>query len=241
MAVTGDPKSGGIGSGIIVTDEATTTTLGSLSDPGTAIAIAGIFLTSALMVRQLPGALLLGIIGTSLVGWMLGIAEAPAKIIEIPPLPTALWGQAIQAASSLSVPSFFLNIIPVLLVFLFVDLFDTIGTLTGLGVQAGYMDENGQLPRAKSALMADAVGTTLGAILGTSTVTTYVESASGVSQGGRTGLTGLVVAILFLVSIFFIPLLEAIPAFATAGALLMVGILMAGSAIRSRQKLKGIP
>jgi AGZA family xanthine/uracil permease-like MFS transporter len=158
----------------------------------------------------------------------LGIAEAPAKIVEIPPWPAALWGQSIQAATSLSVSSF-LNIIPVLLVFLFVDLFDTIGTLTGLGIQAGYINESGQLPRGKSALMADAVGTTLGGIFGTSTVTTYVESAAGVSQGGRTGFTGIVVAVLFLVSVFFIPLLQAIPAFATAGALLMVGILMARS------------
>jgi AGZA family xanthine/uracil permease-like MFS transporter len=228
IAVTGDPASAGTGSGIIVIDEDTTTTLGNLSNPATAIAIVGIFLTSALTVRRIQGALLFGIMGTALVGWILGIAEAPAKIVEIPPWPAALWGQSIQAATSLSVSSF-LNIIPVLLVFLFVDLFDTIGTLTGLGIQAGYINESGQLPRGKSALMADAVGTTLGGIFGTSTVTTYVESAAGVSQGGRTGFTGIVVAVLFLVSVFFIPLLQAIPAFATAGALLMVGILMARS------------
>ncbi|WP_071518596.1 NCS2 family permease [Geitlerinema sp. PCC 9228] len=242
IAVTGDPESGSSGSGIIAIDQATTTTLGNLANPATVLAIAGIFLTAILMVRRIQGALLLGILGTAWLGWILGIAAAPAKIVEIPPFPTDLWGQAISAITNLPVRSFF-NIIPVLLVFLFVDLFDTIGTLTGLGIQAGYINENSQLPRGKSAFMADAVGTTVGAILGTSTVTTYVESAAGVSQGGRTGFTGLVVAVLFLISIFFIPLLAAIPAFATAGALLMVGILMAGSIqnIRWHDPAEAIP
>lgn len=111
-------------------------------------------------------------------------------------------------------------------VFLFIDLFDTTSTLASVSTQAGYIDENGELPRASEALMADAVGTSVGAILETSTVTTYIESATGVSEGGLTGFTAVVVAALSSLSIFFIPLLATIPAFATAPALLVVGVLM---------------
>ena len=116
-----------------------------------------------------------------------------------------------------------------MLVFLFVDIFDTIGTLAGVGKQAGYINERGELPRANSALMADAVGTVAGAVLGVSTVTTFVESAAGVSEGGRTGFTAAVVSGLFFVSILFAPIFVAIPAFATAPALVVIGVLMMSS------------
>ncbi len=116
-----------------------------------------------------------------------------------------------------------------LLVFLFVDIFDTIGTISGLASQAGYIDEKGELPRANEVLMADAIATTAGSIMGSSTVTTSVESASGVAEGGRTGFTALVVAVLFLFAMFFIPIFEAIPAFATTPALVITGVLMLSS------------
>ena len=121
------------------------------------------------------------------------------------------------------------NLLAIIFVFLFVDTFDTVGTLTGVGVKAGFMDEKGELPHAEKAFMADAIGTTAGAALGTSTVATFIESASGVSEGGRSGFTAVVTSILFALAIFFTPLLSAIPPFATAPVLLIVGVLMAGS------------
>ncbi len=135
------------------------------------------------------------------------------------------------------------DFVAVTFVFLFIDIFDTIGTLSGVGIQAGYINAKGELPRANQALMADAIGTTVGAFLGTSTVTTYIEPAAGVSEGGRTGFVAVIVAILFNDSIFFIPLISAIPAFATVPALLIVGVLMAGNvrAIRWDDPAESIP
>lgn len=126
---------------------------------------------------------------------------------------------------------FSLDMVLIVFTFMFVDLFDTVGTLVGVASKSGMMDEQGNIPRVKSALMADAVGTTVGAICGTSTVTTYVESASGVAEGGRTGLTALTVAGLFLVALFMAPLFAIIPAAATASALVMVGLFMMSSVV----------
>ena len=120
--------------------------------------------------------------------------------------------------------------ISIIFVFLFVDLFDTIGTLTGLGSKAGYIDSEGKFPGVEKAFMADAVGTTAGAVLGTSTVTTYIESASGIYEGGRTGLTAVVAALLFIVAMLFIPFFAGIPSFATAPALILVGVMMMSAA-----------
>lgn len=226
IALSGDPAKGG--AGIIVASEATKTTLGDLSQPTTLVAIAGILITSAFVARRLKGALLWGIGATALLGWILGIAPWPSGIVGLPQWPGDLLGQAIFGLGQLGQINL-LDFFAVMFVFLFVDLFDTIGTLTGVGIQAGYITPEGELPRANEALMADAVGTTVGAILGTSTVTTYIESASGVAEGGRTGFTAVVVACLFILSIFFIPLLSGIPAFATTPALLIVGVLMAGN------------
>ena len=121
------------------------------------------------------------------------------------------------------------NFLSVLLVFLFVDIFDTIGTLSGLASQAGYLDEKGQIPRANQVLLSDAIATTAGAVMGSSTVVTSVESASGIAAGGRTGFTAFIAGMLFLASMFFIPVFEAIPAFATTPALVITGVLMTGS------------
>jgi AGZA family xanthine/uracil permease-like MFS transporter len=226
IALSGDPTQGG--AGIIASSEATKTTLGNLGQPPTLMAIAGILITSAFVARRLKGALLWGILATALLGWILGVAPWPTGIVALPQWPGDLLGQAIFGLGQLGTTNT-LDFLAVMFVFLFVDLFDTIGTLTGVGIQAGYINEEGELPRASQALMADAVGTTAGAILGTSTVTTFIESASGVAEGGRTGFTSVVVAGLFVLSIFFIPLLAGIPAFATAPALLIVGVLMAGN------------
>jgi AGZA family xanthine/uracil permease-like MFS transporter len=214
--------------GIITASEATVTTLADLKQPETIISIVGILITFALASRGIMGALLWGIIITASAGWLLNIAPAPESIIAVPQPPVDLFGQAFIGFSGVWQTNIW-EIFSVTFVFLFVDLFDTVGTLTGLGMKAEYIDQNGRFPRVNRALMADAVGTTFGAILGTSTVTSYIESASGISVGGRSGLTAVVTACCFLLSIFLIPLISAIPEFATTPALLMVGILMISS------------
>jgi len=240
IALSGNPEVGG--AGIIVASEATKTTLGDLSRPETLMGLVGILLTSAFIARRLKGALLWGILATALLGWILGITPWPQGIVGLPLWPGNLLGQAIAGFGQIGAAGI-TNFLAVLFVFLFVDLFDTIGTLSGIGIQAGYVQADGQLPRANQALMADAVGTTAGALIGTSTVTSYIESASGIAEGGRSGFTAVVVAICFIVSIFFIPLLSAIPGYATAPALLMVGVLMVGSvaAIRWADPAEAIP
>ncbi|WP_041237987.1 NCS2 family permease [Gloeothece citriformis] len=217
-----------INGGIILPSETTTTTLTNFNQPTPLMAVVGILITSAFVARRISGALLWGILATALLGWILQISPFPSAIVAIPPFPKDLLGQALIGFWQVDLQRIW-DFIAVTFVFLFVDLFDTIGTLTGVGTQAGYIDENGELPKANPALMADAIGTTLGALLGTSTVTTYIESASGISEGGKTGFTGVVVAILFTLSIFFIPVISAIPAYATVPALLIVGVLMAGN------------
>ena len=216
------------GAGLIVANEVTKTDFGSLAQPQTLMAIFGIFLTAFFMVRRIKGALLWGIIGTALLGWVFGVATAPQGLASIPAFPQDLFGAAFIGLGGIN-GSNWIDFIAVLFVFLFVDMFDTIGTLAGVGMQAGYIDENGELPRANQALTADAIATTTGAILGTSSVTTFVESASGVAEGGRTGFTAVVVAVLFFISLIFTPIFEAIPAFATTPALTIVGVLMMAS------------
>lgn len=229
------------GSGIIVRSEATTTALGDFSQPTPLLAVVGFLITAAFVARRVTGALLWGIFATAILAWILGITPLPEGIVGLPVFPVDLFGQAFMGLSEIRLN--FWDFVAVLFVFLFVDLFDTIGTLTGVGIQAGYINEEGELPRANAALMADAIGTTAGAILGTSTVTTYIESAAGVAEGGRTGFTAVVAAILFILSIFFIPLIAAIPAFATVPALLIVGVLMMGNitGIRWSDPAESIP
>ncbi|MBD1937948.1 NCS2 family permease [Microcoleus sp. FACHB-68] len=226
IALAGDPVTGG--AGIIVADPVTKTALGNFNQPQTLMAIAGIAIASALVARRINGALLWAILATALLGWILGVSPWPNGIVALPQMPVDLMGQAIIGLSGLTQSNFW-DVLAVTFVFFFVDLFDTIGTLAGVGIQAGYIDQNGELPRSKEALLADALGTTIGAVLGTSCVTTYIESAAGVSEGGRTGFTAVIVAALFALSVFFIPLLSAIPAYATTPALLIVGVLMAGN------------
>lgn len=213
------------GAGLIMINEVTKTTFGSFRNPQTILAVVGIFMTVFFMVRRIKGALLWGIVGTALLGWIFGVAAAPKGIIALPTFPTHLFGQSFVGLGGINASNF-IDFIAVMLVFLFVDMFDTIGTLTGVGTQAGYINEKGELPRANQALFADAVATTTGAIIGNSAVTTFVESASGVAEGGRTGFTAVIVAGLFALSLFFGPVIEAIPGFATAPTLMIVGVLM---------------
>ncbi|ACX72474.1 MAG: NCS2 family permease [Methanococci archaeon] len=206
--------------GIIVESKATLVTLGNIMNPSALLAMFGIFLTSILVSRNVIGAILLGIIITSLLGMILGISPFPDGIFSMPPsiAPTFLQLDVMGALN--------LGLLTIVLAFFFVDMFDTLGTLSALASQAGYLDEEGKLPRVEKALMADATGTVVGSLLGTSTVTTYIESASGIAIGGRTGFVSVVVAVLFLLALFFYPVVKAIPAYATASALVIVGALM---------------
>jgi AGZA family xanthine/uracil permease-like MFS transporter len=213
------------GAGLIVANEVTKTAFGSFREPATLLATFGIFISAMFMIRRIKGALLWGIAGTAILGWLFGVANPPSGILAIPVFPSNLFGAAFTGLGGINAGNI-IDFLAVLLVLLFVDMFDTIGTLMGVGTQAGYIDENGELPRANQALSADAIATTAGAVMGTSTVTTFAESASGVAEGGRSGLTAVVAAIMFLVALLFVPIFEAIPAFATAPALLIVGVLM---------------
>lgn len=242
IALSSDPAAPTLGAGIIVSSKVTTTALGSFHRPATLMAVFGLLLTAVLVARRVGGAMLWGILVTAVVGWLLGVTPPPQGILALPRSPVELVGQALTGFQYLT-PNEIWNFVAVTLTFLFVTSFDTIGALTGLGQQAGYIDENGELPRSTPALLACALGISFGAVMGTSPSATFLESASGVAAGGRSGFTAIVVAILFLLSIFFAPLLAAIPAFATAPALVMVGVLMMGAvqAINWQEPADAIP
>ncbi len=223
IGLSGDVDKGG--AGLIVANPATKTAFGSLAQPSTMLAAIGILITAALVVRQVKGALLVGILVTALMAWILGAAPWPKGLFAFPEIPKDLIGQAIGGLAQLNAQNF-VDWIAVLLVFLFVDIFDTIGTLTGLGMRAGYIGPDGELPRANKALLSDAIGNTVGPLVGTSSVTAYVESVAGVIEGGRTGFTAVIIGALFVLALFFIPLFAAIPAFATTPTLVIVGAMM---------------
>lgn len=215
------------GSGLIVSNDATLTGLGELVAGQSAVVLLGLVITAALVAKRVAGALLWGILATAIFAWAFGLAPLPEGVIAPPSFPASLFGQAFTGLGMLGDRGL-LEAASIVFVLLFVDLFDTVGTLAGLGAKSGYIDEQGRFPGGEKAMMADAVGTTAGAVMGTSTVTTYIESAAGISEGGRSGLTAVVVALLFLVSILFTPLLAGIPSFASAPALIIVGSLMIG-------------
>ncbi|MEM9908520.1 MAG: NCS2 family permease, partial [Cyanobacteria bacterium P01_D01_bin.44] len=223
IGVSGDTAIGG--AGLIAANEVTKTTFGSFAEPATLLATFGLFISALFMIRRIKGALLWGIAGTAILGWILRVSPGPSGLIALPAFPSHLFGQAFVGLGGIN-GSNLIDFLAILLVFLFVDMFDTIGTLMGVGTQAGYINERGELPRANQALSADAIATTTGAILGTSTVTTFAESAAGVAEGGRTGFTAVVAAGMFLVALLFVPIFEAVPAYATAPALVLVGVLM---------------
>ena len=207
--------------GIIVNNDAVLVGLGEMGSPAVLIALGGIVLTAVLLALKVKGALLIGIFSATVAGLPFGVTNMPE-------------GSLVSAPPSLE-PIFFkfdfsqvftFDMMIVLFTFLFVDMFDTVGTLVGVSSKAGMLDKDGKVPRAKQALFADAIGTTAGAILGTSTVTTYVESASGVAEGGKTGLTSLSTAAFFAIALFLAPLFLMVPAAATAPALVLVGFFM---------------
>lgn len=206
------------GSGIIVKNDAVLVGLGSFrAGASPLLAIIGLVLMVALEVKKIRGGILIGIVTVTLLGIPFGVTKLPEAIMSMPPSLAPIFFK-MDFSNIMSV-----NFMVVMLTFFFVDFFDTVGTLVGVSSRADMLDENGRLENASAALMSDAIGTTAGAILGTSTVTTYVESASGVEQGGRTGLTALTVAVLFLLAMFFAPLVAIVPGAATAPALIMVG------------------
>ena len=205
--------------GIVAASESTFVTMGNLHDPAVLLACFGIMLSAVLLVRNVTGALLIGILATTIIGIPLGVTNF-SGIISTPPSIAPVFCQ-FEWQSVLSV-----DMVICVCTFLFIDMFDTIGTLIGVSNRAGMVDEDGNIPHLKDAFMADAIGTTVGAVLGTSTVTTYVESASGVNVGGRCGLTSFTSAICFVIALFLAPLFLAIPGQATAPALVLVGVMM---------------
>lgn len=199
--------------------------LGNITSGSGLLALIGIAITGILLARKVKGALLIGILATTIIGIPMGVTITEGfKAVSLPSAPYffdfAAEGHTVL--SMLKTPDFYV----VLFIFLFVDMFDTIGTLVGVCTKANMLTEDGKVPNAKKALLSDAVATLVGAIFGTSTVTTFVESSSGVSEGGRTGLTSLVVAILFAVSLLFSGIFGLIPSAATAPALVLVGLFM---------------
>ncbi|MBI6089184.1 NCS2 family permease [Clostridium perfringens] len=209
------------GAGIVVhTDGGTIVSLGNIVSGSGLLAIIGLLITSVLIAKNIKGALFIGMIITAIIGIPMGITPMPSKIISMPP--------------SIA-PTFFkfdfhnifsLDMVIALFTLLFMDMFDTIGTLVGVATKAKMLDKDGKVPNIKKALFSDAVGTTLGAFLGTSTVSTFVESASGVAEGGRTGLTAVSTAFMFFLALFFAPLFAIITPAVTASALVLVGLFM---------------
>ncbi len=205
--------------GLIVKSEATLVRLGSIS-PAVLLGLFGLLLVALLEVRKIRGSILIAILATTALGMTLGQTPLPGGIVSLPPsvAPLALQLDIVGALK--------VSLLSAIFSFMFVDLFDSLGTMLAVCREAGMTDEKGNIPGLPRMLTADAVATVGGALLGTSTTTTYIESAAGVSEGGRTGLTGVVTALLFLGAAFFTPLAAAVPSFATAPALIIVGIFM---------------
>jgi len=208
--------------GIVIADSATLVKMGDIFSGPALIAILGLIITGILHALKVKGALLIGIVASTVLGLFNGVTPIPQGMVALPRM--ADWNQVLFQLDLKSAFNF--SMIGVIISFLFVDIFDTAGTLIGVSQQAGYLEEDGSLPKADKALLADAIATAGGALFGTSTVTTYVESSAGVAEGGRTGLTGIVVAILFFLSLFFQPLVAIVPGAATAPALIIVGVMM---------------
>ena len=205
--------------GIVVNDESTLVTLGDITSGSALLALIGLILTGFLYVKKVPGSILIGILLTMLIGIPLGVTEFKG-VVSTPESISPIFCQ-FQLHNILS-----LDMLAIVFTFLFIDMFDTVGTLVGVCTKANMIDEKGNIARIKQAFMADSIATTVGACLGTSTTTTYVESAAGVAQGGRSGLTALIIAGCFAVALFFSPLFLSIPSAATAPALILVGLMM---------------
>lgn len=209
---------------LVVANPATFVSLGDFGDPAVQAACVGIVLTLALLVRRVNGAILLGILGTTVFGIARGLAHWPTTVVAWPHPSATFLKLDVKGALHL-------GLVEIIFIFLFVDLFDNVGTMVGVCEQGGFV-KHGKIPRVGKALLADGIGTIFGALTGTSTVTSYIESASGVAAGARTGLSNVIVAVLFLLAMCFSPVAAAIPAFATAPTLILVGALMTESIAR---------
>lgn len=211
--------------GIIVNNDATLISMGNITSGTALLGMIGLVVTSLLLVKGVRGALLFGILITTLIGIPMGITKFDGIFSTPPSIGPIFWQFEWHNI-------FTKEMIVVVFTFLFVDMFDTIGTLVGVTTKAGMMDKNGKIPHLKQAFMVDAIGTTAGAMLGTSTITTFVESASGVGEGGRSGLTSFVTAVCFLLSLFFAPFFLSVPGAATAPVLILVGLMMMSSVLK---------
>lgn len=207
--------------GIITASEATLVTLGNLHTPSVLLALFGILLSAVLLVRRITGALLIGILATTIIGIPMGLTHLGGFVSAPPSLSPIFCKMEWSNICSM-------DMVICVFTLLFMDMFDTLGTLIGVGQRAGMVEKNGYMHGLNKAFMADAIGTTFGALVGTSTVSTYVESAAGVNAGGRSGLTAIVVAACFVLAMFFSPLFLAIPSQATAPAMILVGVMMMG-------------
>lgn len=211
--------------GIIDGSEETMVTLGNLHNPSVLLAAAGILFTVILLVRNVPGALLLGILATAAAGIPLGLTHFE-RLLNVPPGIEPIF-MKMQWENIMSI-----DMAVCVATLLFMDIFDTMGTLIGVGQRVGLVNEKGDMPGMNKAFMADSIGTTAGAMLGTTTVSTFIESAAGVNAGGRSGLTAMVTALCFLLALFFAPLFVAIPKAATAPAMFIVGMMMMGDVVK---------
>lgn len=211
--------------GIIVNNDATLISMGNITSGTALLGMIGLVVTSLLLVKGVRGALLFGILITTLIGIPIGITKFDGIFSTPPSIEPIFWQFEWHNI-------FTKEMIVVVFTFLFVDMFDTIGTLVGVTTKAGMMDKNGKIPHLKQAFMVDAIGTTAGAMLGTSTITTFVESASGVGEGGRSGLTAFVTAVCFLLSLFLAPFFLSVPGAATAPVLILVGLMMMSSVLK---------
>ena len=214
--------------GIIVAKQGTMVGLGSLTTPTAAIALLGLLIIASLQARGFKGSMLLGILATAVIAWTFGLAHFEPGAFNIADLSATAFKLDLGHALSLK-GGFALSLIEIVFVFLFVDMFDNIGTLVAVTKRAGLVAPDGTIPRLNRILLTDSAAMMVGAVVGTSPVTSYIESASGVAVGGRTGLTSIVVGVLFLCTLFFAPLVQAIPTAATAPALVLVGAMMMGA------------
>ena len=203
--------------------------LGNVKSPTVILSIVGLIIAATLLIRKVNGAFLISIIITSIIGMIFAIVPMPQGVIDVPPSIQPVFMKVFEVGKS---DIFSLDMLVIVLTLLFVNMFDSIGFLLGIADRANLIDENGNMPGVKKALLAESVSTTISSVLGTSTLATTVESGAGIAVGGRTGLTAIVTAILFFISLFFAPLFTSIPAQATAPVLILVGFMMASSIIR---------
>lgn len=234
IAISGDPEPPTLGMGIVVASATTKTTLGSFQNPVTLTALFGLMMTAIMTVRRVKGGILWSILSTALLGWILGVAPWPQGIMALPPWPADIFGQAIAGFSYLTIDQLGKFVAAVFLLS-FVTMLDSIGSMVGLiqQLQSGQRSQEANHPQAGKAMLALGMSNTFGALTGVSPIVPYLESAAGIAAGGRSGLTSIITAVMLMVSVLFIPLLSAVPTFATAPVLVLIGVLMMAGSVKS--------